>query len=496
MTAALPLEVDVTARSPGDLDVDVVAVPTFKGGIEGPGAADALRAAGLDDMPVTAEFRGDIGQTLHLAGGEHGPRSVLLVGLGRMVDVDPARLRDAAASAVTAVPRAASMATTLAEVHATPASVHAVVEGLQLAAHRDRRYRHTPDDGALSRVAVVAPSSRLSECRRAAGRAAVTAQATLTARELTTTPPAFKTPPALAEQLSQAAGTCCTVEVWDEPRLEAEGCGGLLAVGGGAGNGPRMVRVRYRPASPLGRVALVGKGVTFDSGGLSLKHADEMPMMKADMAGAATVAAVCGQLEALDTRTSVDAWLPLAENLPSGGAYRPGDVVRHPDGTTTEVVDTDAEGRLLLADALALACAEQPDAVVDLATLTGAAVRAVGAYAAAAMSSDEHLWAALRAAAEFAGERIWLQPLWDELDRFLHSDVADHRQTGDGPHGDPGSDMIMAGLLLQRFVGEVPWAHLDAPACWLDEELAFGVLPAGATGFGARTLLAWLAPSM
>lgn len=281
--------------------------------------------------------------------------------------------------------------------------------------------------------------------------------------------------------------------MWDAGELAHLGCGALQAVGAGSAAAPRLLRLRYEPAEPLGRVGLVGNGVTFDAGGLSLRAAEDLAAGNPRMAGAAVVAAVCGAMPALNVRLAVDAWVPLAENRPSGSAYRPGDVVRHPDTTTTEVIDTDAEGQLLLADALALAAAAQPDALVDVATLTGASA-AVGCYAAAAMGTDDELRTAVCDGAEAAGERVWPLPLWPELDRFLHSDIADHRHTGNGPHGDPGSETLLAGLYLRRFVGEVPWLHLDTPPAWLADELATGHLPPGPTGFGVRTLLAWLSP--
>lgn len=490
--AALPT-VRAAAADPRQVDADVVLVPVFKGGIEGPGAGPMLTALGLTSFPITTDFRGDAGQTLLLAAPGVAAGALLLVGLGRMVDVDPAHLRDAAASGVRAVPRARTVATTLTQLHATGASVQAVAEGLALGAHADPR-QNAAARPELADAAVLVPSSRLGEARAALERAAVTAGATAAARELVGAPPADTTPATLAQQLADVAGEECTAEVWDAGELAHRGCGALLAVGGGAGAAPRLLQLRYEPAEPLGHVALVGKGVTFDAGGLSLKSPEHLAAMKADMAGAAVVAAVCGAMAALNVRLAVRAWLPLAENLPSGSACRPGDVVRHPDTTTTEIVDTDAEGQLLLADALALAAAEQPDAIVDVATLTGSASAAVGCSAAAVMGTDDDLLTAVRDSAEAAGERVWPLPLWPELDRFLHSGIADHRQTGDGPHGDPGSDALLAGLYLRRFVGEVPWLHMDTPAAWLADELAAGHLPAGPTGFGVRTLLAWLSP--
>ncbi len=482
----------------GDLraqEVDVLVAPAFKGEIEGPGAGAVLTALGLDGVPVSHRFRGDVGQTLRLAAPDLPARSVLLVGLGRMIDADATALRDAAATAVRAVPDAGSLATTLAQVHPTATSAQAVGEGLLLGAHADQRWRRDPDPQApaLAEATILVPSSRRAEADQALERATLGARATITARELVSTPPADKAPAALAEAIVAA---CPDLEatVWGPAELAERGCHATLAVGGGSQHEPRMVRLRYAPRGSTGRVALVGKGVTFDSGGLSLKDRAGLQSMKCDMAGAAAVAGACTALADLGVRVTVDAWLPLVENLPGASAYRPGDVVSHPDGSTTEIVDTDAEGRLILADALALAAGTEPDAIVDLATLTGSAARAVGAYAGALLGDDEGLLGAVRQAGRDSGERLWPLPLWPELDRFLRSEVADHRQVGDGPDGDPGSDAILAALYLRRFVGEVPWVHADLPAAWLAPGMGWGHLPEGGTGFGVRTLLSWLGP--
>jgi leucyl aminopeptidase len=283
---------------------------------------------------------------------------------------------------------------------------------------------------------------------------------------------------------------CCDVLVHDHDALAASGFGGLLAVSRGSANPPRLVELRYRPPNPLGHVVLVGKGITFDTGGLSLKRGDAMNQMKGDMAGAAAVAAACSVLDDLGVRLEVTGLLPLAENMPGGDAQRPGDVVTIRGGTTVEVRDTDAEGRLVLADALTLARDLEPDAIVDLATLTGASRAAVGTYAAAALGNDDDLLDAVLTAAEVAGEDLWPLPLWPRLEPLLDSAVADSVDTAGAA---AGGGAIVAGLFLRRFVGDVPWVHVDmsGPAL-LSRDRAEGYFPAGGTGFGVRTLLAWL----
>lgn len=484
---------NVTAAAEDLLQVtaDLLVIPVFKGGIEGPGAGQVRDALGLDALPVTPSFRGDIGQQLLLAAPGAAAGGVLLVGLGRMDASDDERLRRAAGVAARAARHAERVATTLAQVHASRSAVAAIAEGFHLGAHEDRRFFSRDPDGAarLREVVVLVPSSRLPQAQAALEQAAIYSRATLAARDLVNLPPGHKQPTALAAAVADLVGGSCDVNVRDEATLAAEGFGGILAVGRGSASPPCLVEVRYRPPSPLGHVVLVGKGVTFDSGGLSLKRGTGMATMKSDMAGVAAVAGACSVLAELGVRLEVTALLPLAENMPGADAQRPQDVVTVHGGTTVEVLDTDAEGRLLLADTLDYGRSLAPDAIVDLATLTGSAVKALGQLAAAAMGTDEDLLDALRRAAAIAGEPLWPLPLWPDLEHLLDTPVADVTNTGDGAEG----GAIMAGLFLKRFAGDVPWAHLDiAGPAFLPPELAGGYLPSGGTGFGVRTLLAWL----
>ncbi len=485
------LTVTAAADDPLEIDADLLVVPVFKGGIEGPGTAAVLAALGMPALPVTPDFRGDIGQHLVLAAPGLRVAAVVLVGLGRMDATDAERLRRAAGVAARAAAGVERVATTLAQVHAGASAVQAVAEGFALGAYGDRRFKGN-DDGEASRlrsVVVLGPSGLLEEARAALARAAVYARATILARDLVNLPPGHKRPPALAAAVRDAVGGACEVTVKDEHDLAREGFGGLLAVGRGSTAPPRLVELRYRPPNPLGSVVLVGKGITFDSGGLSLKRGTAMATMKSDMAGAAVVAAVCSALADLGIRLEVTGLLAVAENLPGADAQRPDDVVRIHGGTTVEVRNTDAEGRLVLADALHYGAALRPDAMVDVATLTGSAVTAVGQLAAAAMGNDDELLDALEDAADVAGESLWPLPLWPDLERLLDTPVADMNNTGEGA----GGGAIIAGLFLRRFVGDVAWAHLDiAGPAFLPDKLAGHYLPAGGTGFGVRTLLAWL----
>ncbi|MGH8904108.1 MAG: leucyl aminopeptidase [Egibacteraceae bacterium] len=484
------LTVIAAASDPMQVDADLLAVPVFKGGIEGPGAGPVLDALGLDDFPVTPCFRGDIGQHLLLAAPGLRAGGVLLVGLGRMDASNPERLRHAAGVAAQACRGVARVATTLAEVHVNRAAVEAIAEGFHLGAYTDRRFKAADEAEAprLAEVTLLVPSSLLSDAREGIARATVYARATCAARDLVNLPPDRKRPEDLVAAIRALVAGLCDVTVRDENALAEQGFGGLLAVGRGSSAPPRLVELRYRPPAPIAHVVLVGKGITFDAGGLNLKRGTHMETQKKDMAGAAAVAAVMAALADLDVRLQVTGLLPLVENMLGADAQRPGDVVTIHGGTTVEVRDTDAEGRLVLADALDYGVTLRPQTIIDIATLTGTSA-ALGRYAGALMGNDDDLVDELRAAALVVGEDLWPLPLWPELERFLDTPIADLNNTGDGA----GGGTIMGGLFLKRFVGDCPWAHLDiAGPAFLSSELATGHLPPGATGFGVRTLLAWL----
>jgi len=306
-------------------------------------------------------------------------------------------------------------------------------------------------------------------------------------RDLVNEPAAVKTPTfiaAAARRLAREAGI--EIDVWDRARIEREDLAGLRAVARGSQEEPRFLRLRYRGKDARRRIALVGKGVTFDSGGLSLKPAKSMETMKCDMAGGAAVIATLAALGTLRPAIDVDGYVPLTENLPSGQAQKPGDVIRYKNGKTVEVLNTDAEGRLILADALAMAAATKPDVIVDLATLTGACMVALGTQVAGIYGNDQPTVDRLVALGVETGEPLWQMPLVADYRDDIKSAVADLKNIGGG-HG--GS--ITAALFLQEFVGGVPWAHLDiAGPAFADKELPY--VPKGGTGFGVRTLLRWI----
>ncbi|XVV12169.1 leucyl aminopeptidase family protein [Actinoplanes sp. CA-131856] len=364
------------------------------------------------------------------------------------------------------------------------ADVRDLAEGLWLGGYRYRDAREEP-----RRVPVDLVTTNSQVYARSLARAEIAARATWFARDLTNTPPNVKIPDWFAEEMSGASARRPGIAVRVHAGAALERFGGLRAVGGGSKWRPCMVEMTWQPPGATTHVVLVGKGITFDSGGLSVKTREGMKRMKNDMAGAAAVAAATLGAADLGLRVRITALMPLAENAMSGSAFRPGDVITQYDGTTTETTNSDAEGRLVLADALGYAVEGlDPDVIIDLATLTGSQKVALGPEISALFTDDDELATALRAAGERAGERMWRMPLPAEYRELLRSDVADRHSS---PMSSPGA--VVAALFLRDFLGPYAdrWAHIDmaAPA-WSDTlELE---TTRGATGWGARTLLRYL----
>ncbi|WP_298456917.1 leucyl aminopeptidase [uncultured Cellulomonas sp.] len=414
---------------------------------------------------------------------------LVLTGLGEQSATPSAEaLRRAAGAATRELAGTASVALALPADAVT--ELAAVVEGALLGAYSFLRYR---DGAAAQKAAAVAtlevltPLARDAAAKTAVHRAEVLAAAVHATRDLVNAAPNDLYPAAFAD-LAKAAvkGTGVKVSVLDEKALTAGGYGGLLGVGLGSARGPRLVRVAYTPSRPAAKVALVGKGITFDSGGISIKPAAGMEAMKSDMAGAAAVLQTVVAAARLELPVAVTGWLCLAENMPSGTAQRPSDVITIRGGTTVEVLNTDAEGRLVMADGLVAAIEEGPDVVLDIATLTGAQVVALGNRVSAVMGTDD-VRAEVTAAAQASGEQFWPMPLPDELLAGLKSKVADLANIGERAGG-----MLTAGVFLREFVGTTPWAHLDVAGPAFNEKSAHGYTPVGGTGVGVRTLLTLL----
>jgi leucyl aminopeptidase len=333
---------------------------------------------------------------------------------------------------------------------------------------------------------VVGEPSQLEHLRTAVTRAAAFAAGTSATRDMGNTPSNVKDPAWLAATAVKLAAQLpgLTVNVHDERWLAAEGFGGVLAVGGGSSRPPRFVTLSWSPAKATNpHIVLVGKGITFDTGGISIKPADGMHLMRTDMCGGAAVIAALVTVARLGLAVRVTGLVPLAENHVSGSAYRPGDIVRHYDGQTTEVSNTDAEGRMVLADALGYAVKRlKADFLVDVATLTGAMKLSLGTRIGGMFANDDDLAARLVEAGERCGEAWWRMPLLDDLEDGVVSDIADWRQCPPGPGG------ITAALFLQKFTGGVPWAHLDIAGPARSDKVYDEVVP-GATGFATRTLV-------
>ncbi|MEV0311575.1 leucyl aminopeptidase [Nonomuraea fuscirosea] len=464
----MPIETtaSVIAEVPGD--AELLAVPY---------ASDLAPAVELHlpvpDLLAHYEAKGEAGEIVEVpVARAGGVGRVLLYGVG---DGSPRALRRAAA----ALTRKVKGRDTLTVV-APEGDVAAFAEAALLAAYSFKI-------GAAGRKPVRALVFAGAD-EAAVRRAAEVAGAVALARDLANTPSSVKDPSWLAER---AAETGVPVEVWDEERLRADGFGGILAVGKGSARPPRLIKLSYTPAEPAERhVVLVGKGITFDSGGLSLKPNENMKTQKTDMAGGAVVIAVLGALAALKAPVRVTGLVAAAENMPSGTAQRPSDVITPYGGRTVEVLNTDAEGRLVLADALAYADAVlDPDAVVDVATLTGAITVALGRHVGAVYSPDDVLAKELVEAGQAADDRLWRMPLIEDYAPALESSIADLANVESGSRFGAGS--ITAALFLREFAGRRPWAHLDIAGVGrstVDE----GTLSKGATGFGVRVLLEWL----
>jgi leucyl aminopeptidase len=451
-------------------------------------AAETLSAipSGLDaDECARENFEAKVGQVFRI--GATGPNRVLAVGLGKESALDPERYRRAAAAFVRATRSAAAL------VVPPDAPGAALAEGGLLAGYRFDAYRSAPKPGGLDRLVLVAPAGTSSALRAQVAQGAAAADAVAFARDLVNTPPSDLDPEAFAarvlERLEGRPGV--DVEVWDEQRIEEERLGGLHTVARGSSRPPRLVMARYRPeraALTAVHVVLVGKGITFDSGGLSLKTAAGMMTMKTDMSGAAAVMAAVSACGELGVEAAVTAIAMVTENMPGPNAVKPGDVFRARNGLTVEVLNTDAEGRLVLADGLSLAAELEPDAIVDVATLTGAQVVALGRGIGALFGNDQELIDGLAAAGASAGEPLWPMPLPEDYADDIDSEIADMKNMG---RADREAGAIAAAMLLSRFVGDTPWAHLDIAGPARAAESS-GYLVRGGTGFGVRALLGYL----
>ena len=491
----MPLpQVHLSAEALATADAEVLAtwVRRADGGpVLGGGAAalDETFGVTLSAALDRAAAKGEPGEVVEVPVPDPSAavRRILLVGIG---DGGPTALRRAGAALArrAKTPRFATDTALTSDA----GGVRAHVEGILLGSYRFSRRSKAPEDPPLARVDLHMASTRPFE--QAVANASTTAAAVHLSRDLANTPPNEKDPVWLARQATmRARRNGVEVRVRDERDLADEGWGGVLGVGSGSARPPRVIELRYRPSGGSTRsphVVLVGKGITFDSGGLSLKPRDAMVPMKTDMAAGGAVIAVMCALQAAGVQVPVTGLVAAAENMPGASALRPGDVIRHYGGRTVEVFNTDAEGRLVLADALAYADEQlAPDILVDLATLTGAASMGLGRRHGALYTDDDELAEQLTAAGQASGERLWRMPLVEDYRPALDSSVADLANISRDPKVQGGS--IVAALFLREFVGARRWAHLDIAGPARAERDEHEVSKGG-TGFGTRLLLRWL----
>jgi len=457
-------------------------------------ACDSALDGCLGRLTASREFSAKVNSTrlIHTLGRLPAER-LLLVGLGKRDELDDERLRQAAGNAVQAL-RGARVASFAMALHlAGPAAtlLEAACEGALLGGYAFEMYKTRDRDERFSfeGMTLLLPKGvNRKEASAGVERTATICRGVQLARDLVSQPGNVVTPAYLADtarKLATRRNLKCRVYEYEE--LEKLGMNALVAVGKGSAESPQLIVLEYRGAGERNRpVVLVGKGITFDSGGISIKPGPGMEEMKTDMSGGAAVLGAIQAAAGLGLPLNVVGIIPTAENMPDGKAYKPGDVVTSLSGTTIEITNTDAEGRLILCDALHFAQRYKPAAMIDLATLTGACVVALGHEASALMGNDQRLINSLKLSGERCGERLWELPLWDSYGEAMKSDIADLKNAGSR---DGGS--ITAGWFLKQFVGTTRWAHLDiAGTAWSDK--ARPCSPKGATGVGVRLLIEYL----
>ncbi len=481
-------------------DAVVVGVTTSK---KGPtvvaGAEDVADAYGRKFRPLLATlgFTGKAGEVAKIpTAGTISSPLLVLVGVGEEARADASAVRRAAGVAARSVTNAASVAVALPA--DTPELVRAVTEGLVLGSYRFDTYKSDSADDAKQAGAWVVLSSiaRQGEATAAFERAQLLAAGVNAAREWVNLPANDLNPPTMTDAIvaqhkevtkGRSAPTI-GIQVWDEKQLAEEGCGGILAVGGGSATPPRMVKLTWAPEGASKHVAIIGKGITYDSGGYTIKPPASMLHMKEDMAGAAAAVQATFLIAQLGLPIAVTTYAPMAENMISGAAMRPGDVLTMRGGTTVEMTNTDAEGRLIMADALVMAAEAKPDVILDIATLTGHMVVALGEKVGAIMGTDE-IRDALCTAAAAAGESVWPMPIPDEMnERVKSSKVADINQH-DWVRWGGG---LYAAAFLREFVDGIPWGHLDIAGPGFNPGAVHGYTPNGGTGFGIATLVEYV----
>ena len=482
-------------QSPERTKTDLLALPVKEGGLNEPviRRLDRQLRGKLIERIKRFNFTGAEGTVLlHPTEARIPASHVLLLGMGKEHEIGShSWRRSAAQTRKEAAGIWAEEVTFFLPPYGDPARIAGpIVEGFLLASYQFNKYRSDNKRSfTLRAVTLAKPGLRRSSATDSAVRIAQRlTPGVFLARDLINEPPSMTTAKYLAEQVKRhCLGQRFHVEVWDKKKIQAMKLAGLLAVNRGSQEEPRFIIIRYRPPGrPTKKVALIGKGITFDSGGLSLKPSKSMETMKLDMAGAAAIIGAMSVLPDLSLQVEVTGYIPATDNLPSGSAQKPGDVIRYLNGKTVEVLNTDAEGRLILADALVLAAREKPDCMINLATLTGACMVALGTQVAGIFGNDQPLVETLIRCGRDSGEKLWELPLVKEYREDIKSSIADIKNVG-GSYG----GAITAALFLQEFVAQIPWAHMDiAGPAFAEREMVTS--PKGGTGFGVLTLLNFL----
>jgi leucyl aminopeptidase len=489
------MEVRYRDLSPERIKTDLLALPVQEGGLNDPvvRALDRRLKGNLSDRAKKNRFTGVEGTSLlYPTGGLLPAAHLLLIGMGKEQEIEADSWRKAGARARKEATGLGTgdIAFYLSSDTGTENRAGAIVEGALLASYQFSKYRSDSKPASnLRAITLFRPGLRRSAAIEHSVRLALDlSPGVFLARDLVNEPPSVTTARYLGEQAEHhCQGRGLSVEVWGKKKIEAMKLAGLLAVNRGSTEEPRFIVIRYRSGKRIKkRVALIGKGITFDSGGLSLKTAKSMETMKLDMAGGAAIIGAMSVLPHLAPEIEVTGYIPTTDNLPSGSAQKPGDIIRYLNGKTIEVLNTDAEGRLILADALALAAKEKPDCMIDLATLTGACMVALGTQVGGVFGNRQPVVEQLIRCGRAVGEKFWQLPLVKEYREEIKSSVADIKNVG-GSYG----GAITAALILQEFVGDRPWAHLDiAGPAYAEKETP--ICTRGGTGFGVRTLLRFL----
>ena len=486
------MEIRFRDASPERIKTGLLVVPVREKHLDGPELRALDRGLGghLRARIQQVRFAGAEGASLmYGCAGALPAAQLLLVGVGSGDGTEVWRKVGARTRREAAAIGAADAAIYFAPATNAEGTAGAIAEGALLADYQFNKYRSSAKPPAeIKSLTLFKTGLKSAGMQKALDRAQVIAPAVYAARDLVNEPPSVATARFLGDEaLRLCRGRGLSAEVWGKNKITAMKLAGLLAVNRGSLEEPRFIRIHYKPAGKARKkVALIGKGITFDSGGLSLKPSKSMETMKLDMAGGAAVVATLSALPKLGLDVEVTGYVPSTDNLPGHNAQKPGDVIRYLNGKTMEVLNTDAEGRLILADALALAAQQKPDYMINLATLTGACVVALGPQVAGLFSNEQTLADALLRSSAETGEKLWQMPLVKEYKDSIKSSVADMKNIG-GPHG----GAITAALILQEFVGDVAWAHLDiaGPAFAESDNL---MCPKGGTGFGVRTLIHFL----